>query len=76
MASLDCLKDRPLVESEYRRHLYDKESINTPDNIVIVVVVKVDRVFYDTDDRGETKESIRVKLAEIRIKDDIEVLYK
>ena len=62
-AGLDCLEDRPLVESECGRHLHGKESINTLDNIVIVVVIKVNGVLYDTDDREETKESIRVILA-------------
>ena len=57
-ASLDCPEDRPLVESKYERHLYSKEDINTLDNVVIVAVVKVNSVFYDTDDREETKESI------------------
>ena len=44
-------------------------------DIIIVVVVKVDRVLYDIDNREETKESIRVMLAEISIQDDIEKLY-
>ena len=58
MASLDYPKDRPPVESEYGRHLYNKENINTLDNIIIVIVVEVNRVLYDIDDREETKELI------------------
>ena len=62
---------------------YDKTETNSPeitpepkDNIVTVAVVKVDSVLYDTDDREETKESIRVILVKIRIEDNIEALYR
>ena len=45
-------------------------------DVIIVVVVEVNRVFYDIDDREETKESIRARLAKTRIEDNIEALYK
>jgi len=56
VASLDCPEDRPLVESEYIQ--YYGRTGNTLDNVVIVVVVKVNSVLYNTDDREETEESI------------------
>ena len=46
------------------------------DNVITVIVVKVDRVLYNTDNREETKEFIRLMLVEVRLKDNIEVLYK
>ena len=33
-------------------------------------------MLYDIDDREETKKSIRVILAEIRIEDDIKAFYR
>ena len=46
------------LKSEYNRHSYNKKSLDTPDNIIIVIVVKVNKILYNIDDKKETKESI------------------
>ena len=63
------------MESKCLRH-YRRTRNLEKDNIVTVIVVKVNSKLYDTDNREETKESIRVILVKIRIEDNIEVLYK
>jgi len=75
MVGLDYPEDRPPVESEYLRY-YGRTKNPEKDNIIIVVVVEVDGVLYDIDNREETKESIRVRLVEIKIKKDREALHK
>ena len=63
------------MESECLRYYKGARNLEK-DNIIIVIVVKVNRILYDIDDGEKTKESIRVILVEIRIEDDMEVLYK
>ena len=51
-------------------------TLEVKDNVITVVVVKVDSILYNTDNKEETKELIQVILVKIRIKDNIKILYK
>ena len=54
-----------------------RSSYNTPENTnrVRIIVVEINRQFYDLDDRIETEESIRRILVIVDLKDSIEELY-
>ena len=45
-------------------------------NQVRVIIVKINGKLYNSDDRIETKESIRKMLAETDLEDNIERLYE
>ena len=73
IASPNCLEDRPLVKSKYRIY-YNKTAVLTleprsrynilleEDNIVKVVVIKVNSKLYNSDKGAKNKELIRAIL--------------
>ena len=75
-------KGGPPVESQYKRY-YGSLEINTPtltleseDNIIIVVVIKVNSIFYNLDNRTKTEDLIKIIIAKTKEKEDINILDK